>query len=375
MKSLIIIILLGIIVKGKGEKWYGEITGYDINDGKKYAGTRGITITHFYLCGNRDYWVHYKGLGWSQHKYTNCEPAGVGFYPIDAICISGNLEYRVRIKNGRWLNGITRCNTDSSDSDAFAGIIGQEIDAIAISGGDIYSVAEGDFSPNNEVCAGRVFKNIFGHHINFESEKQGIEYNLGDTKISIKLVTNVEFNFNEGDSDITFTIKKGEITQFKWNKKLNKNNEIELNMKSATGFTPLEFKTTIQSAFKNGMHNGYVKISFDYLKEEVIVEAISQINADRIIFAGGFNINISIDYHKKINFVRQLVNYPVLLPRDIIKEAKNPIFTLDRIFTMENIKTWATNGICIVTLCLIFYAFAQIDPTLPLVLVGTYLLE
>ena len=372
MKSLIIIILLGIIVKG--EKWYGEITGYDINNGKKYAGTRGITITHFYLCGNRNYWVHYKGWGWSMHTYTNCEPAGVGLYPIDAICISGGLKYRVRIKNGGWLNEVTRCNYDSSDSDAFAGIIGEEIDAIAISGGNKYSVAEGDFSPNNEVCAGRVFKNIFGHHINFVSEKEVAEYYLGDTTISIKLLTNVQFNFNEGDSDITFTIKKGEITQFKWNKQLNMNNEIALNMEKATGFTPLEFKTTIKSAFKNGMHNGYVKISFNYLKEEIIIEAISQINADRIIFAGGFNINITIDDLKKKRFVEQLAKYPALLPRDIIRE-KNPILlTLEKIFTKEKIIKGAI-GISIVTTSLIIYTFAQINPDLPFSLVARYLLE
>lgn len=333
MKILIILNLLGIILN---EKWYGEITGYDINDAKKYAGKKGITITHFYLCGNRRYWVHYKGQNWSYLTYVGCRPAGNGS-PIDGICIEGGMKYRVQLKSGKWTNEVTRCNTiDDSDPTAFAGVLGEEISAIAISGGDKYSVAEGGDSSEFEECAKRVFKNLFGYNIKFEKYSEKKTFRAGLNIVNIQLIQTYEFI---KDGQITFDIENGVVKGFKWNKKIERN-EMKSSMKEISGFTPIELKATIEAAYKNGMHNGKVSITFDFIQRQLIIDAISKINAERFIFSGGFRITISLHDNNNDKFMALLSKYPALYTSEEKKKKlrnpiKFPIMTFDQLFKKE----------------------------------------
>ena len=170
MQTNILISLLLVVIKC--EIWYGKIRGYDINDPKKYAGTSGIEITHFYLCGSREYMIHIKGAPWDKwsKSYVGCRfVAGIGL-PIDGICIK-DAKYRVRLTNGEWLKEISRCNICENNGETFAGRIGESISAVAIDGGEEYSVAKGPETPNNEICTIKVIKNLFNFDISFTSEK------------------------------------------------------------------------------------------------------------------------------------------------------------------------------------------------------------
>ena len=352
MKIFIILNLLGIIVKC--EKWYGEITGYDINDETKYAGKSGITITHFYLCGKRPYWVHYKGASsWSFLTYVGCLPAGNGS-PIDGICIGveKGQKYRVKLKSGKWTNEITRCNTinDNSDPTAFAGVLGEEISAVAISGGDIYSVAEGGESSEFEECTKRVVKNLFGFNIKFESYSEKIIYTAGANLVSIQFIKREEFI---KDGEITFDIENGIIKRIKWNKKIEKN-EMNFEMKKITGYTPIELRLTIEKAYKNGMYNGKVSIMFDFLQNILIIDALSKINATRLIFSGGFRITITLHNNNNNKFMAILAKYPSLYPQKekmkIKIPNKNPLMTFDQLF-----KNIIVGGAIIAELVIAYY--------------------
>lgn len=368
MKLLFILSLLIII---KGEKWYGEITGYDINDSSKYAGEKGITITHFYLCGNREYWVHFKGQSnWSYHTFRSCEPAGNGS-PIDGICIGGGLKYRVRLKTGEWLNEVVRCNTCEDSPTAFAGRFGQEISSIAISGGDIYSVAEGENSSNYEECAKRVFYNLFNYNVGFDKEKEILKFLAGKNIITLQLIE--KYEFNQG-GDITFTIKNGEIESANWNKKIFNMNEINVDLKKIIDKNPIEFKMGFEYAFKSGMNNGKVSISYNFITQMYIIEAISKINADRLLYSGGFRINIFLNNEFKGKLIPALLRFPQLLPREYRLQVlrnpnKNLAITFEKIFNQENLLKMGkfAFNVCITSFLVIL--FGQIGQELPLYLI------
>lgn len=370
--TLLFIINLLIIIKG--EKWYGEITGYDINDSRNYAGKKGITITHFYLCGNREYWVHFKGQSnWSYHTFTACEPAGNGS-PIDGICIGGGLKYRVRLKTGEWLNEVVRCNICENSPTAFAGRFGQEISSIAISGGDKYSVAEGENSSNAEESAKRVFYNLFNYNVGFDKEKEVLKFFAGTNIITLELLQRYELNQK---GDITFTIKNGEIESANWNKKIFKNNEINVDLKKIIDKNPIEFKIGFEYAFKTGMNNGKVSITYDYIKQIYIIEAISKINADRLIYSGGFRINIFLNDQFKKKFMPAVFRFPQLLPREyrlqVVKNPnRNPILTFEEVFNKENIVKMGKLAFEIGVTIALLVIFDQIFPVLPLILIERF---
>ena len=103
MKIPIILVLFLLIII-KNEKSYGEIKSSNINDSQNgYDHFRGKVLTHFYLCGDHHYRVHYLGDPRDQWtgEYCNCDPVGNG-RPIDGIArwewISS------QIKNGDWLD-------------------------------------------------------------------------------------------------------------------------------------------------------------------------------------------------------------------------------------------------------------------------------
>ena len=309
MKSFFIFCLLLLIIKC--ENWYGEITGYDINNGKKYAGKRGITITHFYLCGGRSYWVHFKDGGWSK-EFSNCDPVGTGV-PIDAICIGGGKKYRARLRNGEWGPEITRCNIlDNSDTTAFAGKIGFEIDSIAISGEGKYSVAVGDFSSNPEETAKRVVENLLGVKISFSKEDEIYRGTIGKIDFSVKLLKKYEIS---QDGDIVFSIENGEIKSLEWTNILGKN-KIELSIEKITKVKPIEIKMTVESAFSKGMYNGKVTCTLDLITKDLIIDAMSKIDISRNIISGGFRITLHINDEIKKKFVLELSKNPYFLLKE-----------------------------------------------------------
>ena len=317
------------------EKWYGEITGYDINDKNKYAGTSGIIITHFFLCGNREYLVHHLGDPWNiwSNKYRDCNlPAGNGV-PIDGICII-NGKYRARLTNGKWLKEISRCNIEENNGETFAGQIGETISSVAIDGGDIYSVAVGSDTGDKEANAIKVFKNLFGYELSFTKEDEIIHFRVGNDIVFVELVKSFE---TIQDGDITFMVENGEVKGYKWNKKIEKN-EIQVVVNKITNTKPIEFKMKITEAFKKGMSSGEVSISYDIINKAIVMEAMTKFNTKRATAMGGFRITIKLGDNSKKQFMYAFSKYPELWPeekrKELIRRPKIPnvFFNIDNFF-------------------------------------------
>lgn len=84
--------------------------------------------------GNVYYKVHVKGGVWLPEVKNREDYAGIKNEPIDGFMIKGSrpLTYRVHLRRqNRWLPWVTGYNTNDHDN-GYAGIIGQEIDAIQI---------------------------------------------------------------------------------------------------------------------------------------------------------------------------------------------------------------------------------------------------
>lgn len=113
-------------------KWLPKVTNKE-----DYAGIFGHDICCFKAdinSGNVTYRIHTKGGKWSA-VMKNGQSVGVINKPIDAITIktdtSKKIYYRVHLrKKNIWLDKVTGYST--TDSNKYAGILGQEIDAIEI---------------------------------------------------------------------------------------------------------------------------------------------------------------------------------------------------------------------------------------------------
>lgn len=114
-------------------KWLPNV----VND-TDYAGIFGHDVCCVYAnmtSGNTYYKVHYKGGKWLPEVKNRTDYAGLYNKPIDGFMIksdSKQLKYRVHLRrSNRWLPWVTGYNTNDSNN-GYAGIIGQEIDAIQI---------------------------------------------------------------------------------------------------------------------------------------------------------------------------------------------------------------------------------------------------
>ena len=113
-------------------KWLPKVTNKE-----DYAGIFGHDICCFKAdisSGNVTYRIHTKGGKWSS-TMKNGKSVGITNKPIDAITIKTDtgkkIYYRVHLrKKNIWLDKITGYST--TDSNKYAGILGQEIDAIEI---------------------------------------------------------------------------------------------------------------------------------------------------------------------------------------------------------------------------------------------------
>lgn len=114
-------------------KWLPNV----VND-SDYAGLFGHDVCAVYAntnIGNVYYKVHYKGGKWLPEVKNREDYAGLYNKPIDGFAIKSDtkqLIYRVHLRpQNRWLPWVTGYNTND-DNNGYAGIIGQEIDAIEI---------------------------------------------------------------------------------------------------------------------------------------------------------------------------------------------------------------------------------------------------
>lgn len=114
-------------------KWLPNV----IND-SDYAGIYGHDVCCIYVNasrGNVYYKVHYKGGKWLPEVKNRTDYAGLYNKPIDGFMIKSDtkgLTYRVHLRRTKkWLPWVSNYNQNDSVN-GYAGIIGQEIDAIQI---------------------------------------------------------------------------------------------------------------------------------------------------------------------------------------------------------------------------------------------------
>ena len=114
--------------------WLPEVT--DLTD---YAGLFGHDVCAVYARltkGNIFYKVHTKGGRWLPEVKNREDYAGLINRPIDALMMRTDtgkkIKYAVHLRrSNRWLPFVTGYNEKDSNN-GFAGILGQEIDAIKI---------------------------------------------------------------------------------------------------------------------------------------------------------------------------------------------------------------------------------------------------
>lgn len=114
-------------------KWLPNV----VND-TDYAGIYGHDVCCIYANSNKGnvyYQVHYKSGKWLSEVKNRSDYAGIFNKPIDGFMIKSDtkqLKYRVHLRRkNKWLGWVTGYNTNDSNN-GYAGIIGQEIDAIQI---------------------------------------------------------------------------------------------------------------------------------------------------------------------------------------------------------------------------------------------------
>lgn len=114
-------------------KWLPNVT----ND-SDYAGIFGHDVCCVYAnasVGNVYYKVHYKGGKWLPEVKNREDYAGIYNKPIDGFMIKSDVRqitYRVHLRRtNKWLPWVTGYNQNDSNN-GYAGILGQEIDAIQI---------------------------------------------------------------------------------------------------------------------------------------------------------------------------------------------------------------------------------------------------
>ena len=114
-------------------KWLPNV----VND-TDYAGRYGSDVCCVYANANKGnvyYRVHYKGGKWLPEVKNRNDYAGLYNKPIDGFMIKSDakiLKYRVHLRRkNKWLSWVSGYNTNDAIN-GYAGIIGQEIDAIQI---------------------------------------------------------------------------------------------------------------------------------------------------------------------------------------------------------------------------------------------------
>jgi hypothetical protein len=297
-------ILFFFIVDIHCETWFNEVNGANINEGKNgYAGSKGKSITSFYLCGERHYRVHYLNddkYTWDVERWA-CDPTEVS-RKIDAIAINGGKGYRVRLTNGKWLPMVYGFDINDSNK-GYAGILGKEIDAILIEGGEYYRVAYGE-TPLNVEQSQNVLKNLFGFSYKLSYDKETEIINNSKIRVVAKLLHNWEINY---DGLIKFNIVNNELKNANFGGKI----DVDLNkmLQSDIDINVIDIKTTISKAYEKGMGNGYTTMTFHWLQSKVDIDSGTKINNEHSNFRQGFRITIYfLDDHDNLKKIKKSVN-------------------------------------------------------------------
>ena len=165
-------------------------------------------------------------------------------------------------------------------------------------------------------------------------------------------------------------MENGEIKGFKWTKQL-KGKEFELSMKDMANFTPFQFKSKLSVAFKSGMSNGKVSITYDPIGDVIIIEALTTISEKRVKvkIAGGFKIFIfSKGDENKVKFMEKFIKFPAIYRSRELRKVRAQILSpsyegllqmFNNVFTKKNMKI---GGIAVGVLiaCVIFQQWPEL---------------
>ena len=339
--TFIIIILLFYGLKS--EYWFGEVNGYDIEDHKYgYAGSSHVPAIDFYLCGKREYRVHYLGddpLNWSEN-FSNCEPVGIG-REIDGICVYGNKSYKGRYyRANNWMGIIKGCNI--SDIDGYVGELGTPLACVAINGKDFYEIgylseASEIISSNPKNASDRIVKSLFGDNIinkaNYDNEyeldlsSEPNKFNFFKAKIQLFNDTNIDL---DGDG-IKFIFNKEKIVFSNWgmqeiNKLMNKK------LKNIVNFDINEERQIFEKTIAKDIMNGILVIHSFYEEGRIQIDIGSKIKYNFKAYRGGIRLNFILNnsenfieiLKKIIKIISGYINTDnIQVISDKIKEFKN----------------------------------------------------
>ena len=287
LKYFLFILLLSVI---KSETWEAPVWGFDQNDWKNgIAGRPGYSITGFYLCGGRNYRVHYLGDpkdSWTG-EYSWCDPVGLG-KPIDGIAISGGKWYGVRRKKGKWIGNVNGYDIKDSKN-GYAGILGVEIDAIIVQGGDEYRICHGGTSSVPEQVANRVVNNIFGVSKSYNYDWETTVVNNRMTEVKVKLMSKWNINY---DGAIKFVIENNSLKEVDWGGLIG--DDLYKSLKEAIGFDINNVKYKFEKGFTEGMANGNVVINIYWVQRKIEIDTGIKITKDSTSIRNGFRITIHI---------------------------------------------------------------------------------
>ena len=340
--TIIIIILL--FYGFKSEDWWPPVTGYDINNHNDgYAGSSHVPAIDFYLCGKREYRVHYLGddpMHWSEN-FSNCEPVGIG-REIDGICIYGNKSYKGRLYRGsNWMGIIKGCNI--SDIDGYVGELGISLACIAINGKDSYRIGYLDeaikiSSSNPKNASDRIVKSLFGDHVineaNYDNEYEldlpsNINrFNLFKVKIQLFNDTNIDLDGN----GIKFIFNTTKIVYSNWGTQ-EINNLMNIKLNNIINFDINEERQKFEKIIAEDIIHGILVIHSFYEEGRIQMDIGSKIAFDFEAYRGGIRLNFILNNSE--NFIEILKKIIKLI--SIYVNIENSQVILNKIKEFNNI--------------------------------------
>jgi hypothetical protein len=274
--------------------WFDEINGFNEGEGREgYAGSANALFADFYLCYERKYRVHYQNDAtgvWSQ-EFTACQPVGVGRH-IDAIAISGGLQYNCHVQGMGWLGRVTGYDVFERKN-GYAGNTKNIIQCITIEGGDYYRSGYNLTieSSNEFFVAKRVIYNLFQEEttdLNYENET---EINIGSKfNISVILLNTSKINL---EGKITVKVETSKIISANYNGLMSDNLKKRIN--KVIDFDYDKIKFFLENKFyKEGLRNGTVAINSKWSENLIEIDAGSKITGDHYSYRGGFRFLIRL---------------------------------------------------------------------------------
>ena len=308
--------------KIKSERWWPPVKGYDKNDHNYgYAGASQRACIDFYLCGKRNYTVHYKDDPpdiWSKN-FSNCEPVGVG-REIDGICVYGGKSYKGRLHEGyQWMPVKKGCNT--SDVNKYVGELGTSLACIAINGKEMYRIGYLDNldnikSSNPKNLSDRIIETFFGNKVKNYSDydreyELDLSVDINNTNkmkyfnATIQLLKNENLNIN-GD-EIKFAIFNESILYSPWNdKEINK--IMIKKLKDIINFDFYEEIQNFEKIIQKITMRGLFVIHSYYKENRIQMDIASKIVEDFEGFRGGIRLNLILkDSEKLLEIIKKII--------------------------------------------------------------------